>query len=65
MHAGTVHQGKVPEVALSRQTNVAELQGLENAIQRAIDEEAYEDAAKYRDQIKVIHEAAEAEIVQS
>jgi protein arginine kinase activator len=65
MHAGTVHQGKVPEVALSRQTNVAELQGLENALQCAIDEEAYEDAAKYRDQIKVIHEAAEAEIVQS
>jgi protein arginine kinase activator len=60
MHAGTIHKGKVPEVALSRQTSVAELQGLENALQSAIDEEAYEDAAKYRDQIRAIHQAAEA-----
>ncbi len=65
MHAGTIHQGKVPEVALSRQTSVAELQGLENALQRAIAEEAYEEAAKYRDQIKAIHKATEAEAVQS
>lgn len=59
MHAGTVHKGKVPEVALSRQTNVAELQALENALHSAIEEEAYEDAAKYRDQIKAIKDAAE------
>jgi len=65
MHAGTVHKGKVPDVALSRQTSAAELQGLKNALQRAIVEEAYEDAAKYRDQIQVIQQAAEAEAVQS
>lgn len=65
MHAGTVHKGKVPEVALSRLSSVAELQGLENALQRAIAEEAYEEAAKYRDQIKAIHMAADAEAVQS
>jgi protein arginine kinase activator len=59
MHAGTTHKGKVPEVALSRQTSVAELHGLEIALQRAIDAEAYEDAAKYRDQIKAIREAVE------
>jgi protein arginine kinase activator len=65
MHAGTVHQGKVPEVALSRQSSTAELQGLENALQRAIAEEAYEDAAKFRDQIQEIRQATEAETVQS
>jgi protein arginine kinase activator len=65
MHAGTVHQGKVPEVALSRQSSAAELQGLENALQRAIAEEAYEDAAKFRDQIQEIRQATEAETVQS
>ncbi len=59
MHAGTQHKGKVPQVALSRQSSAAELQALENALQRAIAEEAYEDAAKYRDQIHAIKEAAE------
>ncbi|MGZ0654212.1 UvrB/UvrC motif-containing protein [Coraliomargarita sp. W4R53] len=61
MHAGTVHKGKVPEVAFTRQTSAAELLGLENALQRAIAEEAYEDAAKYRDQIQALKQAAEAE----
>lgn len=63
MHAGTHHKGKIPEVALARQTSAAELQGLEDALQRAITEEAYEEAAKYRDQIKAIKDAAEAEAV--
>ncbi len=63
MHAGSVHKGKVPEIALTRQTSAAELQALENALQRAIAEEAYEDAAKYRDQIKAIKDAAETEAV--
>ncbi|MDQ8195739.1 UvrB/UvrC motif-containing protein [Coraliomargarita sp. SDUM461004] len=65
MHAGTVHKGKVPEVAYSRQTSAAQLQDLEEALQRAISEEAYEDAAKYRDQIQAIKEAVDAEAVQS
>lgn len=63
MHAGTHHKGKIPEVALARQTSAAELQGLEAALQRAIEEEAYEEAAKYRDQIKAIKDAAEVEAV--
>jgi len=65
MHAGVVHKGKVPEIAFSRQSSEAELQTLENALQRAIEEEAYEDAAKYRDQIHAIKQAAEAEAVKS
>jgi protein arginine kinase activator len=64
MHAGTVHKGKTPHIALSRQNRQAELHGLENALQRAIAEEAYEDAAKYRDQIHALTQAVEAEAMQ-
>ncbi len=63
MHAGSEHKGKVPELALSRQSSAAELQSLENALQRAIAEEAYEDAAKFRDQIQSLKEAAAEETV--
>lgn len=63
MHVGILHKGKVPQVALTRQTAVAELQALENSLQRAIAEEAYEEAAKYRDQIHAFKQAADAETV--
>lgn len=62
MHVGIVHMGKVPELALHRQSSVAELQSLENALQRAIAEEAYEDAARFRDQIKALKEAVAEEV---
>ena len=61
MHAGTIHKGKIPDVALSRQTNMAKLQSLESALLRAISEEAYEEAAKFRDEIQ----AYKSEAVQS
>jgi len=61
MHAGLEHKGKVPKIALSRQSLAAELKSLENALQRAIDEEAYEEAAKFRDKIHSIRLAAESE----
>lgn len=63
MHAGIEHKGKVPEMALTRQNSVAELESLQKALQRAIDEEAYEDAAKFRDQIQSIKDAAATEAV--
>lgn len=65
MHPGTTHKGKIPKVAISRQTSIAKLHDLENALQRAIAEEAYEDAAKFRDQIQACIKAAECEAVQS
>ena len=65
MHAGTLHKGKVPQVALSRQSAAAELQTLKNALERATSEEAYEDAAKYRDQIQAIKKSADSEAVHS
>ena len=65
MHAGTAHKGKIPDVALSRQTIMAKLNSLENALHRAISEEAYEDAAKFRDEIQAYKEDVESEAVQS
>lgn len=65
MHAGTAHKGKIPDVALSRQTSMAKLNSLENALHRAISEEAYEDAAKFRDEIQAYKEDVESEAVQS
>jgi protein arginine kinase activator len=65
MHAGTTHKGKIPDVALSRQTSIAKLHSLESALHRAIAQEAYEDAAKFRDEIQAYKEGAESEAVQS
>jgi len=63
MHVGTTHKGKVPEHSLSRQNHEAELDGLRNALARAIETEAYEEAAKYRDRIHLIETATEAKEV--
>lgn len=65
MHAGTAHKGKIPDVALTRQNSIAKLHRLESALSRAISEEAYEDAAKFRDEIQAYKEGAESVAVQS
>ena len=65
MHVGTEHKGKIPKVALSRQTRLSKLHDLENALNRAIAEEAYEDAAKFRDQINAYKKAVEYEAIES
>ncbi len=54
MHVGCSHKGKTPELVLNRQSAVARLERLEQALEQAISDEAYEDAAKYRDQIKTL-----------
>jgi protein arginine kinase activator len=66
MHVGICHKGKTPNVALSRQSVNAELTKLEKALEKAVEEEAFEDAAKYRDQIKSLKdETANYEYSQS
>lgn len=59
LHGGTRHQGKVPpgvgERALLRQ----ELADLRGELTRAIEEEAYEKAARLRDRIRVIEQEVE------
>lgn len=54
MHVGTSHLGKVPTRIFSQKTTELELKSLKDALSRAIEEEAYEDAAKFRDQIKAL-----------
>ena len=60
MHAGTAHNGKVPELAMERQCSKLRLRKLKDGLARAIAEEAYEEAAKIRDEIHVLEEAKAA-----
>lgn len=57
MHAGTAHNGKVPEIALRRQSSLQRIHQLKESLARAVAAEAYEDAAKFRDQIKELEDA--------
>lgn len=58
MHPGTSHEGKQPETSMQRRSHDVELRRLNEALQRAVEKEEYEEAAKFRDQIKWI-EASE------
>lgn len=60
MHAGVAHKGKVPRLALTRQSDFRRLQNLKEALARAVAEEAYEEAAGFRDRIREL-EATRAE----
>ena len=66
MHVGVTHKGKVPKVAVTRQNSQAQFQALKDSLARAIAEEAYEEAAKFRDQITAMEQAvAELEVSQT
>lgn len=58
IHRGTRHVGKVPPHAAGHAARQAELMELRQRLRRAVDAEAYEEAARLRDQIKQ-KEAAE------
>jgi len=62
MHVGTSHRGKVPEHALRRFSGRERLDKLQAALDRAVEEEAYEEAAKYRDEIKQIEAETDTEV---
>lgn len=62
MHEGVFHKGKVPTAALSRQSSQLQLKKLQDFLNKAIAKEAYEDAAKYRDQIKELQESENLEV---
>ena len=63
MHAGVFHKGKVPTIALNRQSTQQELKKLQSSLAHAVAEEAYEEAAKFRDQIKAVQDAENLEIL--
>jgi protein arginine kinase activator len=52
IHRATRHQGKVPANALRHAAVQGELRELRQALRRAVDAEAYEEAARLRDTIK-------------
>jgi protein arginine kinase activator len=58
MHKGTTHSGKVPRVALTRRSLTDRLSRLQVSLTEAIKSEQYEDAARYRDEIAQVKQAA-------
>ncbi len=61
MHKGDSHKGKVPERAVERKTFEDRLIALEKDLKQAIQQEHYEEAARYRDEILELKKALEAE----
>lgn len=62
MHEGTSHKGKIPRITLSRQSSQLQLKKLQDFLAKAVAEEAYEEAAKYRDQIKALQDVKGLEV---
>ncbi len=54
MHRGTQHNGKVPEAMLSRVRALRRIVEAEMALRQAVDEEDYEEAARLRDELKIL-----------
>ncbi len=52
IHRSARHRGKVPPNALRHAARQAELRDLRQGLRRAVDAEAYEEAARLRDEIK-------------
>lgn len=63
MHTGVFHKGKVPTVALNRQSNQQRLRKLQSSLAHAVAEEAYEEAARFRDEIKAIQNVENLEFL--
>ncbi len=59
MHEGIIHKGKIPTVTISKQSSNLQLKRFQDLLSKAIEEEAYEEAAKYRDQIRELKESNE------
>jgi protein arginine kinase activator len=58
MHKGTKHEGKVPRTAMDRQSLYDRMTKLESELTDAIKAERYEEAARYRDEINQMKQAA-------
>lgn len=60
MHKGSVHSGKIPQRALDRRSIYDRLTKLEMELDIAIKSERYEDAARFRDEIRQIKQTPRA-----
>jgi protein arginine kinase activator len=63
MHKGVSHLGKVPAKALQRRSLQDRISGLESKLQEAVAAENYEEAARFRDEIKLVRDESEANSV--
>jgi protein arginine kinase activator len=54
VHSATKHDGKQPKQRSRGPTGLSELAGLRRKLQKAIDNEKYEEAAKLRDRIRTL-----------
>ncbi|CAI8258401.1 MAG: Protein-arginine kinase activator protein [Opitutia bacterium UBA7350] len=61
MHSGLKHIGKVPAFALNRQSFLTQMNNLKVSLARAIESEAYEEAAQYRDKIQALESELQKE----
>ena len=57
MHKDVVHRGKLPKKVLARRSVYDRLTELETELTMAIKSERYEDAARYRDEIRQFQES--------
>lgn len=58
MHKGLVHQGKVPVRLMESRARSLRLRDLKAALEKAVSEERFEDAAAYRDDILALEKTA-------
>lgn len=57
IHRDNVHRGKIPHQLIDRQAAQRELKRLNDELQKAINDERYEDAVVFRDQLEQLREA--------
>ena len=57
MHRGDTHRGKIPQKVLERRSIYDRLTELETELTMAIKSERYEDAARFRDEIRQFQES--------
>lgn len=60
MHRGQTHMGKVPQHMLSRVNRRREIDKLKRNLDEAVTEERFEDAARYRDELKQLNDTLDA-----
>lgn len=59
VHGTVTHHGKIAHKSLKKSSLSADLKSLEQALQEAISEERYEDAAHYRDELNALKQGEE------
>jgi protein arginine kinase activator len=59
LHGGAAHRGRIPSRLLARRARIEQLSRLREELQKAIREEKFEEAARLRDEIRILEEQKE------